>query len=537
MAPTRLSARRAPVAVALLVSLLAAGCGSTVQQRGGDVLSAGAGGDGLSVEGGGDGLFVPGEAAADGGAGGLTGSGAEGGSGASSAGSGTTAGSAAGGSSASGSSGPGGAQASGSAAAPGVTADKIYIGVAYTANADAANSAIGASGITGSDQKKNATAVIDEINARGGVAGRTLVPVFHAYDAQSSQSAAEQDAAACATFTQDNRVFATGSGLTENFAACMQKAGVIMVNSGQLIDKDSAFYAKYPDYFDVGTLTQDRMMAEQVRSLRRLNWFSGWDPRLGRAASTKAKVGVLSFEDPSWERPLRSVLLPALAAAGHPVDPGLVYRVHKPENQSDVARTAAATQNAVLRFNQSGVTHVVLLDVSGLMGITYAAAARNQRYYPRLGINSASGAQALYDSGVFDAQMLSGAAGLGWFPSIDLPAGQGDAYLGPATKSCLEMNRKRTGQTFSSTNAASLALAACDQYFLIAEAMKRAGATLNRGTVRAALEQLGGAYSPALIPASFFSPTQHDGLRRGWDMAWDDGCRCAKYRDAGHDIP
>ena len=518
--------------------MLAAGCGSTVQQ--GDVLSAGQGGDGLSVEGG-DGLSAPGsEGATGGGTEGLTGSGGSAGSGpgGSASGTGAGAGGTAGGSSGSAGSGPAGAEsAGGNAAAPGVTADKIYIGVTYTANADAANSAIGASGITGSDQKKNATAVLDEINARGGVAGRRLVPVYHAYDAQSSQSAEEQDAAACATFTQDNRVFATGSGLTENFAACMQKAGVIMVNSGQLIDKDSAFYAKYPDYFDIGTLTQDRMMAEQVRSLQRLGWFSGWDPRLGRAASTKAKLGVLSFDDPSWERPLRKVLLPALAAAGHPVDPGLVYRVHKPENQSDVARTAAATQNAVLRFNQSGVTHVVLLDVSGLMGITYAAAARNQRYYPRLGINSATGAQALYDSGVFDAQQLAGAGGLGWFPSVDLPAGQGDKYLGPATKACLDMNRKRTGQTFSSTNAASLALAACDQYFLIAEAMKRAGGTLTRGSVRAALEGLGGGYSPALIPASFFSPTQHDGLKRGWDMTWDAGCRCARYEDAGRDIP
>ncbi len=63
------------------------------------------------------------------------------------------------------------------------------------------------------------------------------------------------------------------------------------------------------------------------------------------------------------------------------------------------------------------------------------------------------------------------------------------------------------------------------------------GPVINRQTARTALEQLGGAFTPALIPASFFSPTRHDGLQRGFDMAWDSACRCVKYRDGGHPIP
>lgn len=528
--------RRALVPL-LLTALVTAGCGSTVQQRGDALQQGAAGGEGLVVVEGGDGLSAElpaGQELATGGAGAASST-----DGATTSGGGTAGGS--GGTAPGAAPGPAGGPAPaagpGGANGPGVTADKIFIGVAYTENSDAANAAIGAAGITGSDQKANAQAVLDEINARGGVAGRKLVPVFHAYDAQSSQSAEEQDQAACATFTQDNQVFAAGSGLTENLAACLQKAGVVMVNSGQLIDKDRAFYEKYPSYFDVGTLTQDRMMAEQVRALQRLDYFSGWDTNLARPGRVPTRLGVITFDDDSWVRPLERVMLPALAKAGYAVDPQLVYRVYKPENQADVARTATGVQNAVLRFRQSGVTHVLLLDASGTMTITFAGVARNQRYFPRLGMNSATAVQALYTSGVLDDQQVAGAVGLGWFPSIDLPDGEGERFLGHATKQCLDVVTRRTGQSFSSTNAKSLALVACDQYFLTAEAMKRAGPTLTSGTVRAALERLGGGYAPALIAESFFGPGRHDGLQRGYDMAWDAGCRCVQYRDAGHPIP
>lgn len=534
MAPTRAGHVRRTTGLVAVVALLGAGCGSTVQ-AGGQLLgsgTAGTGPDGLSLATG-DGL-TPGSAAPD-----------SSGTSGPSAGSGSTApgagGTAAGGGSSTSAGAPGTSAASAAQragqAAPGVTDKEIFIGVAYTPNSQAANAAIGAAGITSSDQKANAQAVIDEVNARGGVAGRKLVPVWHAYDAQSSQTPDSQDQAACSTFTQDNKVFAASGGLTENFSACMERAGVLQVDSGRLIDRDRVFFDKYPNLFDVGTMSQDRMMAEEIAALSRLGYFSGWDATLGTGTQARAKVGILSYDDPSWNRPLDRVMLPGLGRAGYPVDPSLVYRVYKPVIQTEMARTAGEVQNAIVRFRQSGVTHVILLDASGTLTIAYAAGARNQRYLPRLGVNSASGMQALYDSKVLDAQQLNGAVGLGWFPSIDLPAGQGDRYLSGAAKQCRDIIQRRTGQTFTSTNAASLALVACDQIFLVATAINRTGGTVTRNTTRAALEALGGGFTPALIPAALFSPSRHDGLQRGFDMAWDSQCGCTQYRDAGHDIP
>src|SRR4051812_3012953 len=132
---------------------------------------------------------------------------------------------------------------SASAVAPGVTATTIKVGVTYTANGEAANAALGASAITRGDEKGYMKAVIDDINERGGIAGRKLVPVYFAYDAQSAESKDAQDQAACAALTQDNHVFvAFGGGLTENFDACLQKAGVVKLGSGRLINEDAAYF-------------------------------------------------------------------------------------------------------------------------------------------------------------------------------------------------------------------------------------------------------------------------------------------------------
>lgn len=556
---SRCSSRRPGVALLAAASLLlTAACGSTVQSSGGTAIggaealssdgSAALGGDGLVSDGlSPDGLTDDGlGTTADGGAGTALGDGSSnsgpsfGGGSATGAGSsgsvgspasaGTSAGTSAG------SSNGGPAPRVAGRNGPGVTAKEIFIGIAYTANGDQANAALGAA-ISRGDERKNAQAVIDDINEKGGVGGRKLVAVFHAYDAQSTETSASQDQAACATFTQDNKVFAvTTTGLTETFAACVLKARVLQITTGSIIFHDKEYMRQFPSFFHQ-RLSQERMMAELVRALQRQDYFSGWDTNLAKPGPAKAKLGIISLDTPTFNRPLDKVLLPALARSGHPVDPSLVYRVHRPATNAEAGQTAADIQSATLRFRDAGVTHVVMLDVSAFLTLTFLNTARNQRYYPRLGANSATGMQALHDAGAVDAQHLNGAVGVGWMPTLDLPAGEGDAYLTPETKKCLDNNKKRTGQTFTSTNAASIALAPCDSIGAIAAAVRKAGTVVNFDTGRAAMEALGGSLRPAGIPKVFFGPGRHDGAEVGFDLFWDSGCTCAKYRDKGHRIP
>jgi hypothetical protein len=279
------------------------------------------------------------------------------------------------------------------------------------------------------------------------------------------------------------------------------------------------------------------MMADLVRAFQRLDYFSGWDFNLGQPAKTPAKLGVLSLDTPRWNRPLDKVLLPTLARSGHPVEDRLVVRVHQPQSRSELAQMVGDIQNAALRFRDAGVTHVVILDQGAFITLTFLNYTRNQRYFPRLGANSGTGMQALADVGAVDPKQFNGAVGLGWLPTLDLPAGQGDQYLTPATKACLDNNKKRTGQTFTSTNAAFFALAICDSINTVAAGINKTGPVINFQTGRAGLEAIGDTLRQATIPKLFLSPSRHDGVETGFDLVWDSACTCAKYKDRGHRIP
>ena len=509
-----MNARLARTAGVVALSLAAAACGSTVESS----RNAAVGINGEDA----NGLGGPSAAVGTSGAGGVgpgvpAQGGAPGASGAAAASSGGALAPAAGGG------------AGGPVQGVGVTPTKIYVGLTYSTNGDAANAALGASSITQGDQRADEQAVIDDINAHGGVAGRKLVGVYYNYDVTDTRPYADQDNSACAKFTQDNHVFAVlGNGVSDNYVACNTKAGAIDLGSN-IIDPDRAFFRRFPAYIGYDTVSQDRMMADEVDVLVRMKYFTGWNNTTGQPAAGGAKVGIIGYDTAAWTTPLRTVMLPALARAGHAPDPGDVQLILHPQDNSQVGQAVAQIQNAILKFRQDGVTHVIVLDANGSMMLQLMQNARGQHYYPRYGVNTATGMQALSTTGAVDTSQFNGAVGLAWAPTLDLPDGKADAYLSPATSACIKMIEKRTGQTFTSTNAASIALDACDGLYLLRQLVNSAGPVLNQRTAVASVEALGAAYRPAEVASAFFSPSQHDSLETGYDMTWDSSCTCAKY--------
>jgi ABC-type branched-subunit amino acid transport system substrate-binding protein len=91
------------------------------------------------------------------------------------------------------------ASAAGSSA-PGVTKDEIKVGITYV-DLDAVRSV---TNIDHGDYEKTYNAVIDDLNRRGGVNGRELVPVFAKINPLGTVPAQE----ACVKLTEDEKVFA-----------------------------------------------------------------------------------------------------------------------------------------------------------------------------------------------------------------------------------------------------------------------------------------------------------------------------------------
>ena len=421
----------------------------------------------------------------------------------------------------------------------GITATKIYVGISYETNGDAANAALGATGISQGDPQADAKAVVADINAHGGIAGRTLVPVFHPLNAASTDTWANLDQQACSAYTQDNHVFAAmDKGLTDDFLACMQKAGAMNFNSGTILYPDEGVLHEFPYYVDAGTLTTDRVFQQLPRSLATMGYYAGWDATLGQAsAAATTKIGVLTYDHPEWNRPLNR-LLSGLQAQGHPVDPGDIIKVAWPQSTSDEQNMAPGVGSAELKFRQDGVNHVILLDASGLLLITFSRAAQGQHYYPRYGLESGSGAQTLESGSDVDAQQLNGAVGFVWSPGLDLTPSAAAPYEPARMKACLHMIDQRTGQKLENQpNAAGIAIGYCDTLYLLKWGVEHAGPSITRDTVMAAIEHTGLSYPAVGFLQEFYGPGRHDGVQVGWNFAWDSGCTCAKYAGNSFQIP
>ncbi|MFN2595095.1 MAG: hypothetical protein ABR579_09440, partial [Actinomycetota bacterium] len=221
------------VAVAAVVAVVAAACGSTVPESQQVALDNGAQGlgSGLSTASLPPGAHVNNKGQIVDAHGNVIGNASGGGS---LAGTGGTSGGSSG-SSVGGSGGSSGAATSGVGSnGPGITSTTIALGLGAVTGSAAGNQSIGASA-AGIDYDRAWTVLVDYTNQHGGIGGLRIVPVIHNISAVSSESFAQQEQDECNDWTQDHHVFA---GLeqprTTTILECMQKAGGVNVSSSTI---------------------------------------------------------------------------------------------------------------------------------------------------------------------------------------------------------------------------------------------------------------------------------------------------------------
>ncbi len=525
--------RSAPLA---LVLALATACGSTVATSGASgggaavTQQGGAAGNGLGDAGSSPvaaGLAGAGGAAVQGGGTGGTGTalGPAGGTGPGGYPAGSGTGSTVGGSSS--------AQLSG----PGVTAKEVYVGLIYDENAGAVNEAAGIGSITSGDSKANANAIINDINKHGGVGGRKLVPVWARFDSTSANTIDSQYAAICQQFTHDNpRVFAVVGAGTASYKTCLTKAGVSIL-SADLPQSGAADFARYPGFVEQGYPNIDRLARYHVQPLVEQKYFTPWDTVNGKPAAAGAvKVGVLTYDDTTFASAVDRYLVPALKKLGYDPD---VAKISDVNTASDYGAQSAAVKSAQLRFASEGVTHVISFEANGGLSLFFLTNARSQHYYPRYGINSASGFQALLDTGALDKAQMEGAIGYGWIPGLDVSEsykGGGRAYNNANAKYCLKVMND-AGITFDSSNAEAVAFGQCASLYLLKVALDKTPAQITLGTFMGAVQSLGASYQAAGSLGQTFAQGRRDPSDRAYHWRFFDDCGCFHYEGGLHPIP
>lgn len=504
-------------ALPLLLALVVSACGSTVQTTSGSAAGpTGLGGQGLASDGGtAEDVTAPG---ADGGMTGPAGVGTVGGGSAGtiggSSGADTAPGVAATGGPRSRPAAPGTAARPAGAAGPGITADKVQVGFAYFPDAAAANSSLGAESNSG-DQRDYYNAVLDDLNARGGVLGRKMTPVYFEFKTASREPFDAQAEQACNRWTKDNKVFAItfrGRVLQE----CARKAGALMTAGD---GEAGPTYAALPNLVDPSAVRLERLGAATVRGISRDRYFTP-TPKW-----PTGKVGLITWQERSFEHGLEKGYLPALKALGHKASQTAYIAV--PQNVGAVADASAAVSNAVLRFRSEGIDHVLIQDgpagVFGLGGLTllFLNNAKSQSYYPRYGFN----ANNVPGFSAFPADQQHGMLAVDF--SDYMPTQDEGIAANPSRERCFALMRKR-GVAVTDQATMLSAASACDQVWFLATLLERAPEPTLRGALQAAAG-LGTAHRSPLVYGTRLGPDRRDGGELARNARFDDGCACMRY--------
>jgi predicted small secreted protein len=496
---------RRSVVLLAAVATLATACGTTVAGAGGSTQSLSSLGPGAAD----NGLTAPGAGAGPGAAGGGLGGGT-GGSGSGSLqslGPGSTSGSL-------------GGRTNG-LWGPGVTATTISLGLGYCSDCQSGNAALGASDTgSGQDERYYFNAVIDDVNRHGGVLGRQLKPVYAEIKSTSSQPIDEQLQAACATWTQDHKVFALESQDAVGWT-CAQKAGAIAIGGGTAT---GPLYQQYLHMVDPEGVRFERIGTLTVNGLAGQQYFSGWNLTTRRATLGKPKIGLVTWDDPNYKYAVTHGFAPALRARGLSAE--TVY-VKVPESFSQLSDSSAAISSAVFRFQSHGIDHVIISDGhAGLFkgtGLTllFLNNAESQHYYPRYGFNA-------YNSPGWVAlptDQEHGMLAVGWTDTK--PADDDGWHSNRQRDRCFAIMRAHH-VSVSDEISEGTAAQACDFVWLIKAAATTSGA-LTAGGFVASVTRLGTSFGTAWNYATRLAPDQRDGVNAVRNSHFDDGCRCMRF--------
>ncbi len=509
--------RKAP---ALLVSLLLAGCGSTVAVTSNGV-PMGSGDLG--------GAFVPGQSTS-------TAPGATGGLGTSTTAAGTAVGGSLPGSSGSGSLRPGQVSAGtgtgtvrpGSTGTVGAGGSNITtpitVGMVKTSSAGA--SSVGLKLDNSYSEQQFYDALIGALNVRGGLAGRQIKPVYDEVDPLGNNWAQDY-AEACAKFTQDAKVeLVLGYVFNHDqaFEECLARRGIPHLSTTFNVP-DETELNRYPLLLNLEVPTITR------RTLAKL------DGAFATGALTKSsRVGVAYDSCPGTERSYQGPVKKAFAKYG--VDVAAEYKVTCVTGQSDSGRSSADIQNMGLQFRSAGVTHVFFHSVSeGPMMIFFMQNAEQQKYYPTYVMSSLANLLTVTTNPqLAPPSQARNVKAYGWMPFEDVTMDKYPAK-NAAQLRCLQLFKSKSIVPKTSIDY-KIAYTTCEAFFIAERGLQashgRTGAALIQG-----VQSLGTGYESATKLGGFaaFGRERHDSVLKVRPLVWVDACSCFDYTGVVRDIP
>ncbi len=412
----------------------------------------------------------------------------------------------------------------------GVTATTFFFGAFYQVNQGTANEAIGFGGLDSGDSRPVYKALIEDINAHGGLAERKIVPIFHRIDVASTETADQQDQRACNLFFQDNKVAVTsmsGAVIDE----CVKKAGAFNFG-GAIAGGHSASlpatYTRYPHRVDISAMNMIRIGQVAVDGLARYGYF---DPG--------AKIGIVTWDDAAYKTAVADGFLAALKRIGRSFGLPPAY-ARQPQTAQEIGQTSADIGAAVLRFKRENVTHVLILDGpagacgGGCLTLEWLQQSQGQRFFPRYGLNDSSSARGLYEQDLLPARQLERSLSVGW---TTLDASYDEGWRRNAVRDrCYDLMRRNNVEVGEDLNRQLTVLSACSELWFLQAAVNRIGGPLTQENLTASINSLAYTFQSPGSYDNYFGPSRHDGAAGIRVMRFDAGCGCFQYVTAPYRV-
>ena len=389
----------------------------------------------------------------------------------------------------------------------------LSLGILYTNN-DAAAS-VGVNNGNTFTLRTSFEALVKAWNGRGGLVGRTIVPVFA--EIKSSSTAIGSDLqAACTKFTQDNHVAAVLSStgiFFESFVQCLTRAHTPMISADYALGDDDALAAA-PGLVAATTITVNDRFARMLEQLT----------VSGRLRSTD-KLGIVVEGCPFNVRAYERTVVPVAKRLGVAIADRFDARCF--QSLPDLGGLASEMQNAVLRFKARGVTQVAFVSgaVEGNFMFLFATAAQSQSFQPNYALTSAVAAQ-VQEKNTPKAQ-LARAVGYGWLPTLDSTR---SAFARPVQRACIA-DLRNGGLTPASATDRDIAFNTCDTFSLYNAALTVTNGLTDQGSVLSAVHSLGSSFTGAETygGVSDFRGGRRTGPGQGRLFAWSTSCGCFDY--------
>ncbi len=368
----------------------------------------------------------------------------------------------------------------------------------------ALSEALGLSFVDSGDASAQINALAANVNSRGGIGGRTLVPVIKVFDAFGDNKLKEEQL--CKYFTQDEKVFAVvlQGQFQANARPCYAQDKTVMLDGTPYPVVQKTFEQLAPYLWQPSYPEYSGFMDGLIRGLDKTKWFVG------------GTVAVLGIDTPDNRDLYSGQVAPAMARIGvKAVDVRWI-------DGSSGASLQAGQDQAVLSFKAKQADRLVVIGGQRLAAYMMQT-SKSQKFAPRFAITT-------WDSPEFAinnyTDAMKGAAGASVSPAQDdVPERDLPFPSGAGETACIK-TLAAAGQKFAGRSNARQAVLYCDAVTLLRQAFEGYTGELTAEAFRDGVQRLGKEWVSASTYSSSFDKGDYAGANGFRPIVFDPACTC-----------